>query len=306
MGERVGVASACGSTSVVNAIDPVTMSASVIDLKVLAKVRLTDCPGKITGRLVGERGESPRLIEICARKVLEHLELERTYGARVETTSEVPIAAGLSSSSAAANAAVLATFTALGRKPQPKLVLDLGIDAAFEAGVTITGALDDAAASLYGYGVVTDNLKRRILRRFEVDPKLRVVIYVPSSRSYTSEVNRARLNHIRDGVELAHRMAISGKIWEAMTLNGLLYSGALGQSPLPALEAMAKGALAAGLTGTGPATVAVAEQAVANNIAQAWRARPGRVLITKPLVTNVYRRGIHERQKVAGFQVGNR
>ncbi|MDI6642564.1 MAG: shikimate kinase [Candidatus Hodarchaeaceae archaeon] len=284
MDKRVGVASAWGSATVVNAIAAGKGAAFGVKLKVQAKVELVEGFGKITGRVVGERMESPKLIEICVQKVLKHFGLDRTYDARVETKSEVPIAVGLSSSSAAANAAVLATFAALGRKPRPKLVLDLGIDAAFEAGVTITGALDDAAASLYGCGVVTDNLKRRVLRRFKVDPKLKVVIYVPPSRSYTSKINRARLRPIRAGVELAHCMALRGEVWGALTFNGLLYSSALGQDPLPALEAMARGALAAGLTGTGPATVAIAKPAAANAIERAWRARPGKVIVTKPTV----------------------
>lgn len=284
MGERVGVASACGSATVVNAIATGKGAAFGIDLKVQAKVELEKGSRKITGRVVGEKGESPKLIEICVRKVLEYLELKRTYGAQVETRSEVPIAVGLSSSSAAANAVVLATFAALGRRPRPKFVLDLGIDAAFEAGVTITGALDDAAASLYGCGVVTDNLKRRVLRRFKIDPKLKVLIYVPQGRSYTSKVNRAQLKPIRSGVDVAHRMALSGKVLDALTFNGLLYSSALGQDPLPALEAMARGALAAGLTGTGPATVAIAKPAAVNAIQRAWRTRPGKVIITKPTV----------------------
>jgi shikimate kinase len=284
MAALTGIASACGSATVVNAIAAGKGAAFGVELRVFAKVELVKGSKEIVGRLVGERGESPKLIEICVRKVLEHLDMEKAYGARVETRSEVPIAVGLSSSSAAANATVLATFAALGRRPRPELVLDLGIDAAFEAGVTITGALDDAAASLYGCGVVTDNLRRRVLKRFRVDPKLKVLIYVPPAKFYTSKVKRAQLEPIREAVEVVHRMALRGKIFDALTLNGLLYSSALGQDPMPALEALANGALAAGMTGTGPATAAVAEPDAAGEVEQAWQARPGRVIITKPTV----------------------
>ena len=284
MAALTGIASACGSATVVNAIAAGKGAAFGVELRVFAKVELLKGSKEIVGRLVGERGESPKLIEICVRKVLEHLGMGQTYRARVETKSEVPIAVGLSSSSAAANAVVLATFAALGKKPRPELVLNLGIDAAFEAGVTITGALDDAAASLYGCGVVTDNLRRRVLKRFKVDPKLKVLIYVPPAKFYTSKVKRSQLKPIREAVEAVHRMALRGKIFDALTLNGLLYSSALGQDPMPALEALANGALAAGMTGTGPATVAVAEPDVADAIEQAWQVRPGRVIITKPTV----------------------
>lgn len=234
--------------------------------------------------MADDPSESARLIEICAEKVLKHFGLEQTYGARVQTRSKVPIAVGLSSSSAAANAAVLATFAALGRKPKPKLVLNLGIDAAFEAGVTITGAFDDAAASLFGSGVVTDNTKRRVLRRFRLDTKLAVLIYVPPMKFHTSRINMARIKPLQRGVEVAHDQAIRGNVFGALTLNGILYSGALGYDPTIALDALAAGALAAGLTGTGPAVVAIAKPSRVKNIKKAWRGRPGRIIATKPAI----------------------
>lgn len=278
----MGAASAYGSATVVNAIATGRGAAFGVDLRVRARVELTADSRKITGKVTDGKCESPRLIKICVRKVLEHLGLEQTCGARVETRSEFPIAVGLSSSSAAANATVLATFAALGKRPRPKLVLDLGVDAAFEAGVTITGALDDAAASLYGCGVVTDNTKRQILKRFKLDPKLKILIYIPPGKFYTSKIRQKRFKPIREGVELAHKMALKGEILNALTLNGLLYSSMFGHDTLPALEAVAKGALAAGLTGTGPAVVAIAKSTEARNIDKAWRARAGKVIITKP------------------------
>ncbi len=231
-----------------------------------------------------EPSESARLIEICVRKVLERFGLERTYGARVVTRSKVPIAVGLSSSSAAANAVVLATFAALDKRPKPRTVLDLGIDAAFEAGVTITGAFDDAAASFFGRGVVTDNARRRVLRRFELDPELKVVIYSPPTKFYTSEVDMAKVKPLREFIEVAHDQAMRGNIFGALTLNGLLYSNALGYDPMMALDALGAGALAAGLTGTGPAMVAIAKPKHLNRIKKAWQGRDGKIIITRPAV----------------------
>lgn len=280
--EHRGAASACGSATVVNAIATGKGAAFGVELRVRAICELTKRPGEIVGRVADDPSESARLIEICARKVLEHFGLERTYGARVQTRTEVPIAVGLSSSSAAANAAVLATFAALGKKPKPKLVLNLGIDAAFEASVTITGAFDDAAASLFGSGVVTDNTKRRLLRRFKLDPKLAVLIYVPPMKFHTSQIDIAKVKPLRRSVEVAHDQALRGNVFGALTLNGLLYSGALGYDQMIALDALAAGALAAGLTGTGPAVVAIAKPARVKDIKKAWRGKPGVIIATKP------------------------
>jgi shikimate kinase len=115
-----------------------------------------------------------------------------------------------------------------------------------------------------------------------VDPSLKVVIYVPPSRLYTAKLKRARLEGIKEGVAEAHRMATRGDIWGALTLNGLLYSCALKQDLRPTLEALSAGVLAAGITGTGPATVAVAEVGSAVRIAKAWRKHPGRVILSGP------------------------
>ncbi len=282
LAKRRGTASACGSATVVNAIATGKGAAFGVELRVRASCELTGRPGEIIGRVVDDPTESPRLIEICVQKVLKHFKLERTYGARVQTRSKVPIAMGLSSSSAAANAAVLATFAALGRKPNPKLVLDLGIDAAFEAGVTITGALDDAAASFFGFGVITDNIKRLVLQRFKLNPKLTVLIYVPPTKFHTSQINMTRVKSLQKGVKVAHDQTILGNVFGALTLNGLLYSSALGYDPMIMLDALAAGALAAGLTGTGPAVVAIAKSNNVESIKKSWRWRPGRIITTKP------------------------
>ncbi|MFQ6130008.1 MAG: shikimate kinase [Candidatus Hadarchaeaceae archaeon] len=282
MVEHRGAASACGSATVVNAIATGKGAAFGVELRVRANCELTNRPGEIVGRVADDPSESARLIEICARKVLEYFRLEQTYGARVQTRSKVPIAVGLSSSSAAANAAVLATFAALGKKPRLKLVLNLGIDAAFEADVTVTGAFDDAAASLFGSGVVTDNTKRRLLRRFKLDPKLAVLIYMPPMKFHTSRINMAKIKPLRRGVEVVHDQAVRGNVFGALTLNGLLYSCALGYDPTIALDALAAGALAAGLTGTGPAVVAIAKPGRVKDIKKAWRGRPGVIIATRP------------------------
>ena len=58
-------------------------------------------------------------------------------------------------------------------------------------------------------------------------------------------------------IEIAYEEALKGKIWEALTLNGLIYSSASGYNPAIALDALAAGAVASGLCGKGPAVTAV-------------------------------------------------
>ena len=277
-----GVASACGSATVVNAIASGRGAAFAVDLRVRAEVALTKKSRKIIGRIADDPRESTKLIEICVKKVLKQLKLDKVYGAKVTTRSQVPIAVGLSSSSAAANATVLATFVALGKKPSATTALNLGVDAAMEAGVTITGAFDDASASFLGGGVVTDNFKRKILKRFKVDPKLMVLIYVPQKKLYTSKIDAKKVKKLANFVNVAHKLALSGDVLSALTMNGLIYSRALGHDPTIAIEALDAGAIAAGLTGKGPAVVAIVEPKSLIDVKKNWSKRAGKIIITKP------------------------
>src|SRR5208283_3144449 len=76
-------------------------------------------------------------------------------------------------------------------------------------------------------------------------------------KAYTADVNVGRLQTVKPLVEVAYKEAMEGKVWEALTLNGLIYSSALGYNPTIAVDALSAGAVAAGLCGKGPAVTAV-------------------------------------------------
>jgi len=200
----------------------------------------------------------------------------------VETRSNLPVARGLSSSSACSNAVVLATASALGKLDYDidpdSVLLSAGIDASMEAGVTVTGAFDDASASFYGGAVITDNARREILRR-EGMPELEVAILVPDEKSYSGKVDLERIRLLAPQVGIAHREALEGDIFRAMTLNGLIYCASLGYNPHPAMVALESGALAAGLSGKGPAFVAIGEDV--SGVARAWGDLEGEVIRTR-------------------------
>ncbi|KXA97767.1 hypothetical protein AKJ37_02360 [candidate division MSBL1 archaeon SCGC-AAA259I09] len=276
-----GIASACGSATIINAISTGRGSAFAIDLKIRSEVDLREETSDVSGR-VGETSEDPRLIETCVEKVLEFFDVRGEFGADVETSADLPLAVGLSSSSAAANATVLATAAALERELDDEKAIELGIESAFEAGTTVTGAYDDAAASFYGGGVVTDNRKRSLLKKFSMDPELSVLIFVPPQRSYTSEEDFRRTEIVDELVDLAVEEALSDNFFGAQTLNGLLYCSVLDHDPQPALEALEAGAYGVGLSGTGPSIVAVCDEDKVGKIGGRWERRSGDIIETKP------------------------
>jgi shikimate kinase len=243
-----------------------------------ARVQLTDKPGTIEGNITSDPAEKPVLIEKTVSKVLEHFNLKDKFGAKVDTWSNIPIARGLKSSSVAANAITLATVAALNKTLDDMTILNLGVDAAIEAKVTITGAFDDACASYFGGVVVTDNLKRKIVKRFKVDEALTILFYVPAKKVYTSGSDVQRMKTMASLVKTAYKQAVEGNFWSALTLNGLIYSSALGHNPSIAIDALEAGALAAGLSGTGPAVTAIVSEEKIDRVKDAWQMYEGDIL----------------------------
>jgi len=279
-----------GAATIVNAIATGKGGAVGVDLWTRAKVQLTDKPGTIEGNIVSDPTEDPVLIEKTVGKVFEYFNLKEV-GAKVRTSSNIPIARGLKSSSVAGNAIALATVAALDRSLDDLTVLNLGVEAAIEAKVTITGAFDDACASYFGGVVVTDNLKRRIVKRFEITEDLTVLFYVPAKKVYTSGSDVQRMRGVASLVGIAYKEAVKGDYWSALTLNGLIYSSALGYNPSIAVDALMAGAVAAGLSGTGPAVTAIVPEEKIDNVRDAWQTYEGDI---------IQARVNHEKAKVVG------
>lgn len=270
-----------GAVTIVNAISCGLGAALGVDLWTEASVKLTDEPRVIEGKIISDPEESTVLIEKTVKRVLKHLKLDDQHGARVETRSNIPIARGLKSSSAAANAVALATFAAVGAEVDDLTVVNLGVDAALDAKVTITGAFDDACASYFGNIVVTDNLKRKILKRITLEKDYSVLIYVLPKKAYTADSNVDKMKLVAKEVESIHREAASGNYWAAMTLNGIVYSAVLGFDPSVAIEALSAGAIAAGLSGKGPAVAAVVPRENLDAVRSIWQQREGSIIETK-------------------------
>ena len=200
--------------------------------------------------------------------------------ADVERCRQVaPMAAGLKSSSAAANATVLATLSALDAADE----LDradacrLGVDVAREVGVTVTGAFDDASASMLGGVTVTDNATDELLAREERDWD--VLVWTPPERAYSADADVERCRQVAPMADLVADLALDGAFGRAMTVNGLAFCEALGRSADPMVEAMS-GAHGVSLSGTGPSFVAVGERSALDAVREHWDRREGRTLLT--------------------------
>lgn len=273
-----GRAVAPGAGTVVNALATGRGSAFALDVETTASVRLTP-DGGVDGEIAGTPDGDTSLIERCVETVVERF--GDGHGGRVRTTSAVPTAAGLKSSSAAANATILATLAALdvsvgGDEEDGDIsaveACRLGVDAAREAGVTVTGAFDDASASMLGGVTVTDNERDVLLDRMGFDRE--AVVWTPPERAYSADTDTAACERVAPMATHAVELALAGNVETAMTVNGLAFSAALDYSTAPAVEAMPHcGGVS--LSGTGPSVVAVGDDL--DRVADAWRDREGTV-----------------------------
>ncbi len=270
-----------GAATIVNAIALGKGAAFGVDLWTKAEVKLTDDPFIFKAEITSDPKESTLLIEKTVATVLRSFNLDKSLGANIKTWSNIPIAKGLKSSSVAANAVTLATTAALGKMISDLDLINLGVDAAFDAKVTLTGAFDDASASFFGGIVITDNLNRQIVKKTSFTNDLIVLFHVPPEKAYTADSNVKRLQTIKPLVEVAYKEALEGKIWEALTLNGLIYSSASGYNPAIALDAIAAGAVAAGLCGKGPAVTAVTHKDNIDSVIAALQKYDGEILQAK-------------------------
>ena len=209
---------------------------------------------------------------------------ENEFGVKIKTKSTLPMASGLSSSSASSNAIVSAVSKVISEEfdfnPLGDMeIINLAIDASLEAGVTITGSFDDATASYFGGVVVTDNRNRKFIIREKME-EYPILVYMPDFYSKSGDSNPDRMKLLAPLVETAFSFAKEKNYFKALNLNGLIYSATLGFNSAIAVDALEAGAIASGLSGTGSSFVAIAKEDKIDDIKLAWDKYEGNIIET--------------------------
>lgn len=270
-----------GSATIINAIATGFGSAFGIGLDIVCNAKTQ--PHSIT--CSNDVGADTSLMELCVSNVFDYYNIDADeFGLNIKTTSELPMASGLSSSSALSNAVTAISSKIISEEfnlePLSDFdIINLAIESSLKAKVTITGAFDDATASYFGGVTVTDNGARKILIKEPME-ELPVLVYMPNfiSKSGSSDVNKMKL--MAPLVETAFEIAKNKDYFKALNLNGLIYAAALGFDSSIAIGALNAGALASGLSGTGSSFVAICEEDKIDDIKEAWSLLDGRVIET--------------------------
>ena len=253
-----------GAVSVMNAIPCGIGSTIGIDLRTDVVIEDSDRQEVIT---IDRPKVRPTLAETCVRRAREAIGQDTDGGYRLVIRTEIPPSMGLKSSSSVSTAVSSAVLDAYGEKMDQMEMIRLGVECAKECRVTITGAFDDACGCGLGGLVVTDNSKNELLLRKGI-PEYDVVICVPKEGIPKSKVPVERYHELRERYKgMVPR--IEDDFLGVLTENGRYVDGIIGRSNGLAERALDEGALAAGITGTGPATAVIVTKGEGERMAEA-------------------------------------
>lgn len=261
-----------GAISIVNAVATGYGSAMGISLNV--KVEIISKKGS---GLIFQKGGGSLMIKKIIYDVLQSKYINNNQ-LLININSEVPSGMGLKSSSAVSNAVALACISLTNKEISDEFVLNSAVDASLYAKTTITGAYDDSTACYYGGFVTTDNYKRKIWKRENSPTDISAVIFLPNNKK-RGDVTRLKL--LSDIYLEAFQLANSGQYWKAMTLNGVLTSSLLSNSYTITRMCLENGALAASISGNGPAIAAVVRESEVQKIKSVLSNLDGRVIISR-------------------------
>ena len=261
-----------GAISIVNAVATGFGSAMGISLEV--KVEIVSKKGS---GIVFQKGRGSSMIKKISHDMLPPKYLNNNL-LLININSEIPSGMGLKSSSAVSNAIALACNSLVNEDINDEFVLNSAIDASLYAKTTITGAFDDSTACYYGGFVTTENYKRKLLKREPSSADVSAVIFLPNNRK-RGDISRLKL--LSDIYLEAFQLAHSGQYWKAMTLNGVLTSSLLSNSYTLTRLCLENGALAASISGNGPAIAAIARESEIQKIKSVLSNLDGRVIVSK-------------------------
>ncbi len=251
-----------GAVSVLNAI-PCGIG-STIGVGLTTEVTFSDSDEtEIT--LVDRPNMSPDLVKTCVRDTLKQIGQEPLdYSITVKT--EIPPSVGLKSSSSVCNATINAVLDAFGEKMDPVELIRLGVRCARECKVTITGSFDDACGCALDGLVVTDNRTDELIGRYDI-PKYDVIICVPDRTIPKSKVPREKYAELSE-IYKAMVPEIKDSYLNILTENGRYVGNIIGDKPDIIDRALESGALAAGISGTGPSVTVITEKGRGKKIAE--------------------------------------
>lgn len=256
-----GIGESHGCISVMNGI--VSGKGAVIGIDLLTEAAYDERGTEPYVKVIGEETDD-NLARICVRRTLERIGRNPNVDYHLTIRSQIPPSRGLKSSSSVCNAVIKAVLDAYHVDMDALEMIKLGVECAKEAKVTVTGSFDDACGCEFGGYILTDNYDNRILKR-EPFGDYDVIICSPeyTKRKVPPEEYRAAAGEMAEIRKIAET-----DVLKALTMNGRLIANITGEGTEIIDLALDAGALAAGISGTGPAVAVVCEKGRGKDIAE--------------------------------------
>ena len=264
-----------GAVSLVNAI--ANKKGATLGISLIVEATVETTPGKGITIQSKNKTLSSRLINKTIEKIVSKKDLEK-YKITVNLESNIPTGYGLKSSSAISSAVALACAKIFKPNMTDQQILLAGVDASVESKVSITGAYDDACSCYFGGFNVTDNAKKRIIHSEKIPTNLVAVIFIPKNRKRGNVKNLKTLSSVFDN---AWNLAKNSNYWEAMIINGLATSTILNSDPKIITDLLEKGAIAASVSGNGPAIAAIVKKGNESGIKKVFSSLEGSIITSK-------------------------
>ena len=264
-----------GAVSLVNAI--ANKKGATLGISLIVEATVETTPGKGITIQSKNKTLSSRLINKTIEKIVSKKDLEKNK-ITVNLESDIPTGYGLKSSSAISSAVALACAKIFKPNMTDQQILLAGVDASIESKVSITGAYDDACSCYFGGFNVTDNGKKRIIHSEKIPTNLVAVIFIPKNRKRGNVKNLKTLSSVFDN---AWNLAKNSNYWEAMIINGLATSTILSSDPKIITDLLEKGAIAASVSGNGPAIAAIVKKGNESGVKKVFSSLEGSIIISK-------------------------
>jgi len=263
-----------GAISIVNAIATGKGATLGTSLKTSISVRSSSGEGILLGT---KNVHNSKFLELVIKQIVPSNILKNTK-LHISVDSEVPIGSGLKSSSIFSTGVAIACNKLFKLKLSESKLLCAGVNASLRAGVSMTGAYDDACGCYYGGFIVTDNIKNKIIKSEKCNQQLSIVIFIPKHHTRKHVRSLQKLDFI---FHKAWLLAKNSNYWNAMTLNGMATSLIFNSSPDLIISLIEKGAIAASTSGNGTAIAAITKQQNLTAIKNVFKSYcDGQILLT--------------------------
>ncbi len=232
--------------------------------------------------VVGEWDRDTKLIDRIKKDFISRYLGKKGYGLKIKIESSIPANVGLKSGASVAVYTIYGVAQLLDLPLSENDIIHISMNISRSSGSYLLGSLEGIYASFKGGVVYTDNMGGRVISWFTNVPEYSIVIgYKP--RSYENIFYTTR--EIRKYGELFKKIfdvGQKGGHLKAVTLNGLLFSLLTNMDYEILVETLSRGAVAAGIAGTGPSISIFTKQEDVDFFRDLLSGKGYNVLVTQP------------------------